>query len=205
MPTVHSRFVRRWVLPGVTGILLTACASAAASEATSPSGSAGPSTAVATPSPADPTPTASPRASASPEPAETFSATYTGTWTLTAYETENPYDEPEYQVGDAVPGTLTIECGGVAGYCNLSATHQGESWAVTSAEVVGDGQLRMVLEEPLSNCTGGQVRRLIREYTYSATAASGSDATVFEPRTCTDAVGTLWMIDETWTFEGTSG
>lgn len=196
----RSRTPRRALLVNLSlGALLAACGGTAV-VAEEPS-----------PNETEPSGTASVRASASltpaptatPEPTavETVVFTYEGTWTLTSRVTENPYDEPEHVVGDTLPGTLAIECGAVTDYCNVSATRDGETVSVHSGEIVDDGTLRMVIEESLSNC-GGQVSRFTSDITYTESEAAAAESWVYEPRTCQDSGSTLYMTDETWTFEG---
>lgn len=151
------------------------------------------------PSPSD---SRSPLPSPTPEP---VLLTYVGQWTLTAYANDLDGDEPEYQVGDTRPGTVEIECGLMTDHCGATLRWDGEPFSVTSVEIIGDGQLRMVLEDALSNCANGQVGRTTIEIAYDAASAEATYERVTEPRTCDDGSGTLYMTDDTWSFEGTAG
>lgn len=152
-------------------------------------------------------PSATPSARPSASPSEPILLTYEGLWTLTAYANDLEDDQPEYQVGDTRPGTVEIECGGLMGddYCGATLSWDGQSFSVTSVEIIGDGQLRMVLEDELSNCANGQVRRTSIEIAYDEATAEATYERVTEPRTCDDGSGTLYMTDDTWSFEGTAG
>ena len=152
---------------------------------------------------------ASPSATPSPSPVpEPVLLTYEGEWTLTAYANDLGEDDPEYQVGDTRPGTVEIECGGLmagSGYCGATLSWDGQPFSETSAEIIGDGKLLMVLEDELANCADGQLRRTSIEIDYSEAAAEATYERVTEPRTCDDGSGTLYMTDDTWSFEGTAG
>lgn len=157
------------------------------------------------PASAEPTPaSASPSPSPSPTAEPVFLA-YEGEWTLTAYANDLEGDEPEYQIGDTRPGRVEIECGMMVDYCGATLSWDGQEFSVTSAEIIDDGQLRMMLEDELSNCANGQVRRTSIEIAYDDASADATYERVTEPRTCDDGSGTLYMTDDTWSFEGTAG
>lgn len=152
---------------------------------------------------------ASPSATPSPSPApEPVLLTYEGQWTLTAYANDSGSDEPEYRVGDTRPGAVEIRCDGPMSegdYCGATLSWDGQEFSVTSAEIIDDGRLRMVLEDELSNCADGQVARTSIEIAYDDASAEATYERVTEPRTCDDGSGTLYMTDDTWSFEGTAG
>lgn len=181
------------------GVLAGCTAAAPASDAgADPSDAAAPASAAPTPASASPSPSASPKA-------EPVFLTYEGEWTLTAYANDLESDEPEYQVGDTRPGTVEVECGMTADYCGATLSWDGQEFSVTSAEIIGDGQLLMVLEDDLANCADGQVRRTTIEIAYDDASAEATYERVTEPRTCDDGSGMLYMTDDTWSFAGTAG
>jgi hypothetical protein len=188
------------------GVLAACSATAPAAEVGAESTDA-PASASAKPA----SPSASPSAQPSPSPSPTSEPvllTYEGQWTLTAYANDLDNDEPEYQVGDTRPGTVEIECGGMmadSGYCGATLTWDGQPFSETSVEIIGDGQVLMVLEDELANCSDGQVRRTSIEIAYDEASAEATYERVTEPRTCDDGSGTLYMTDDAWSFEGTAG
>jgi len=175
-------------------IVAAACSSAVGSiaPAASPT-SAPPSTAASAAAPSLPPPSAS----AGSE------STYAGTWTLTYYANDSDFDEPQFAVGDSVPGTLHLDCTASEGFCNMDATRDGTEWFAVSGEEIGLGQLRRVLEETLNNCQNGQIRRSSYEVTFGPAEATATHAQITTPRTCEDGGGTLYATDETWSFQGT--
>lgn len=179
--------------------ILAGCAAAAPASDAGPGPTGTPALASAAPTPASAAPSESPSPTADP-----VSLAFEGEWTLTAYANDLEGDEPEYQVGDTRPGTVEIECGLMGDYCNATLSWDGEEFSVTSAEIIGDGQLRMVLEDELSNCADGQVRRTSIEILHDDASADATYERVTEPRTCDDGSGTLYMTDDTWSFEGTA-
>ncbi|MBA4171039.1 MAG: hypothetical protein H0X68_11620, partial [Chloroflexi bacterium] len=129
-------------------------------------------------------------------------STYDGTWTLTAYADDSGFDAPEHALGDAVPGSVTIDCTLSDEYCGFETILDGEEWWVGSLEIVADGELRLVRETELANCADGQVARTTQEATFGPTVASVIVEQVTEPRTCDDGDGTLYVTDTTWSFDG---
>ena len=129
-------------------------------------------------------------------------STYGGTWTLTAYGIDTEFGEPEYGLGDSVPGTITLDCATSDDHCGFITTRDGEQWWVVGLEVIAEGRLRYVDESELENCDDGQTVRTTHEVTYGPEDATASIAVVNLPRTCTYEDGTLYSTDTTWSFEG---
>jgi hypothetical protein len=195
-------------------LLVAACSGAATPVVTDGPGPGG------VEAPAEPGATVAPRPAATPAPTPTPAAsptaaevvrTYTGTWTVTERVTDYPYPEDPNdpyidRLGKTMPGTLEIRCGGLGGsaYCGVTMARGGESFSVTSIPVVGPGKLSGVQEEFLTNC-GQQIHRWTREVVFDDTAATATHAFTPVPRTCTDASGTLYGEDSTWSFEGVAG
>lgn len=130
-------------------------------------------------------------------------STYEGFWTLTAYGNDSGSDRPQFAVGDSLPGTLSIDCTTMEGSCGMAATRDGDEWFVVSGEETGDGRIRMVLENQLDNCEGGQIHRSTYEAAFGPEKATATNESVTIPRTCTDDTGSLYFTDETWSFVGT--
>jgi len=129
-------------------------------------------------------------------------STYGGTWTLTAYGIDGEFGEPEYGLGDSVPGTITLDCATSDDHCGFITTRDGEQWWVVGLEVIAEGRLRYVDESELENCDDGQTVRTTHEVTYGPEDATASIAQMNLPRTCTYEDGTLYSTDTTWSFEG---
>jgi hypothetical protein len=185
--------------------VLVGCSATPAAE-----GSAEPTDAAASASASvEPTRAASPSATPSPSPTpEPVLLAYEGQWTLTVYANDLGEDDPEYQVGDTRPGSVEIRCDGpmaAGGYCGATLSWDGQPFSETSVEIIGDGELLMVLEDELANCEDGQLRRTSIEIDYDEASAEATYERVTEPRTCDDGSGTLYMTDDTWSFEGTLG
>jgi len=190
-------------------LLVAACSGAAMPAVTDGPAPGGVEASVEPGATAAPTPAATlaPTPAASPTVAEVV-RTYTGTWTVTARVTDYPYPEDPNdpyidRLGKTWPGTLEIRCGGLNGSasCGVTMSRGGEVFSATSIPVVGPGKLSGVLEDLLTNC-GQQIKRWTREVAFDDTAATATHAFVSLPRTCTDASGTLYGEDSTWSFEG---
>ncbi len=129
---------------------------------------------------------------------------YEGTWTRTSYVNDGGFEPTDWQVGESAPGSIRVQCPVSGGDCEVQGL-RGEAFvAGGSARRDENGVLTSIRRtEELGNCADGQSWAATLDVVQSGNAATATYAAIFNPRTCEDGSGTLWMSDETWEFAGT--